>query len=272
MEWNDKRGQKMKQESGMMAMAIGMILFSTSCMLLEKQEIPVTAYPEAERELPAQASIAAGTEQDMEGTKQYAEDGTLTYWQGENLTGPLENDPEFLQLQQENADGGIAMAFVRHYADQLKLKNPADELRLSSVQTDELGMTHVRVRQRYEGIPVWGAEMIVHLNPANQVYLMEGQYIPTPTEIETEPALTPLDAMNRAALHLGKGTCTGCETELMIYPESPGRGPCLAYRVRIRPSLTEGWNYFIDARTGGILNRYSTVQTSNSQPSIPPIE
>ncbi len=258
----------MKWKMGLMAAAVGILLFPVSCMLIEKQEIPVTAYQEDfQRGMPAESSGMS----EIPGTTRYAEDGTLTYWQEENLTGPLENDPEFIRLQQENADGKIALAFVRHYADRLKLENPEEELRLSSVQTDELGMTHVRLRQQYAGIPVWGAEMIVHLNPANQVYLMEGQYIPSPKSVETEAALTPLDAMNRAAQHLGKSTCTGCESERMIYPESP-RGPRPAYRVRIRPSLSEGWDYFIDAQTGQILNRYSTVKTTVPELQTPPIQ
>src|ERR1051326_548726 len=47
--------------------------------------------------------------------------------------------------------------------------NPGREVVARSVFTDELGMTHVRMDRVYNGLPVWGQQVITHLGADGQV-------------------------------------------------------------------------------------------------------
>src|SRR5262245_24292911 len=63
---------------------------------------------------------------------------------------------------------GLADRSGRPYLDAL-LRNkgsvdPADSFEEKRLFTDELGSVHLHVRQTHGGVPVWGAEAIVHLN------------------------------------------------------------------------------------------------------------
>ena len=48
----------------------------------------------------------------------------------------------------------------------LKTDNPEDQFAIRTVQKDEYNKTHVRLDQVYKGIPVYGGDIVVHLNEA----------------------------------------------------------------------------------------------------------
>jgi hypothetical protein len=189
--------------------------------------------------------------------------GTITYLKGENLGGLLRNDAEFSKFQKENRYGDIVLFFLGHYRRLFGLSDPFSELAVTAVETDELGMTHVKLGQRYSGLAVWGAELIVHLNRNNQIYRVGGHYIPTPASLPLRPALD-----GEAALRISGERLAGdpdacrhrCPSELLIFPSGQGQ-PRLAYRVVYKPRLDEGWELFVDAQNGEVLEKLSTVRT-----------
>lgn len=206
----------------------------------------------AQMELPSEALI-----------KYDKNNGTITYLKGENLSEALEKDEFFRGLQSRNMHADIAFAFLMAYRSSFKLMNPADELIIDSITTDDLGLTHIRFQHIYEGIPIWASEIIIHLDRSNHVYLFQGSYIPSPEDINTIPALTEDTAFRLVVENLRHKDfeCAGCRSGLVIYPSSSNEMPRLAYRVTAAPSLSEGWTFIIDANTGEILEKLPTVHT-----------
>ena len=135
---------------------------------------------------------------------------------------------------------------------------------MQSVETDALGLTHVRLQQTFHGIPVWAAELVVHLNADAQVYLLQGRYIPTPHKLSTDPEMTEQAALQRAADHLGQPLteCLKCQADLVIFA-AEGKAPRLTYRVLASLSMAEGWEVMVDAQTGEVLQKLSTIQSGH---------
>jgi len=77
-------------------------------------------------------------------------------------------------------DEKTARAFLRSGRDLLQMDDPDSELKLIRHQTDLLNRSHLRFSQTCQGLPVWPAELIVHLNPDGDVCLINGAFVPTP--------------------------------------------------------------------------------------------
>jgi Zn-dependent metalloprotease len=191
---------------------------------------------------------------------------TIVFLKGNNLSADLENDENFKVLQSKKNYPQIALAFLCANHALFHLVAPADELSVKSIETDELGFTHVKFQQSYKGIPVWASEINLHLNPQNQVCLVQGRYIPTPENVNLQPVLTEKDAMGIVAEKLGKdrSVCPGCRCEIIIFADT-NVTPCLSYRIEATLSLTEGWEFFMDANSGTVLNKIPTVFNGKSQ-------
>ena len=180
-----------------------------------------------------------------------------------------------------------AAAALQAYAGVLRLEDPAAELRPVDTSADALGFTHARFEQVYEGLPVWGRDLYVHFDDAQQAYLINGSYEPTPRlddltpEIKAETALQtvvaalkadgrwePLSEETAAWLHL-----EGPQTTLVLYPDASGEVR-LAYDVTLHPNLIEHFTYLVDAENGRILNRiarYCSLMPSESAPRVGPV-
>lgn len=189
--------------------------------------------------------------------------GTITFLKAPNLSAHLKHDEDFAQLRARKQFGDIAHAFIAAYRDEFRLTEPTRELRVESVETDTLGLTHVRLQQTFHDIPVWAAELRVHLNADIQVYLVQGRYIPTPRNLFTLPSLTDQAALQRAADYLRKplAGCLECQATLVIFA-SDDTAPHLAYHVSVLLGLAEGWEVMIDAQTGEVLQKLSTIRTA----------
>ena len=152
-----------------------------------------------------------------------------------------------------------ARTFLRTNCDLLRLDDPNAELVLVRRHTDELNRTHLRFRQQYQGVPVWPADIIVHLNPAGQVDLMNGAFVPTPKNLSTTPTLDEATAVEYARTGLTDGDkAEVTSSELIIY--APGdTPPRLAWKLELAIGLASHWLVVIDAVNGDELTAYNQV-------------
>lgn len=193
---------------------------------------------------------------------------TITLLRAKNLSAATEKDDEaFLRLQMEDRHAAVALAFLSAHRALFGLQDPPAEFGIKSVIADPDGFKHIRLQQRHAGLPVWGTELIVHLDEANHVYLVQGRYTPTPSAIRTTPAVKPATAFQIVAAALpGVGSdCSGCRAELVIYLLE-GRTPRLAHRVRATRVPGETWTVMVDAETGAILERIAGGGSAKSAP------
>jgi Zn-dependent metalloprotease len=184
---------------------------------------------------------------------------TIRSLKGENLSAELEKDAGFRELQTTGQFDAIALSFLAFYAPAFRLDEPEDELAVRSIESDDLGFTHVKFEQHFRDVSVPGAELIVHLDRANRVYLVNGSYIPTPRSVNTTPTFGQERARQIAAEQIdARSACSECPCDLVILARK-GHPPRLAYRVHLAPSLTEGWELMLDAESEALLRKLPTV-------------
>ena len=176
-----------------------------------------------------------------------------------------------MQSAQAGSDPPLTTArtFLRTNCDLLRLDDPHAELVLVRRHTDELGRTHLRFRQQYQGMPVWPADIIVHLNPAGQVDVMNGAFVPTPKDLSTIPVIDEATAVEYARTGLTDGDkAEVTASELIIY--APGdTPPRLAWKLKLTIGLTAQWVVIIDAVNGDELTAYNQVMHQNYECPVP---
>ena len=147
-----------------------------------------------------------------------------------------------------------ARAFLRENAGLLKIDNPDAELVVTSRILDNLGRTHIRFDQTFQGLPVWPSELIVHLDDAGNVDLVDGAFVPTPRRIPRVPVITTEAAMKSA------GGATSVP-ELIVFARE-GRRARLAWKMTVHESLATRWLVVVDASSGAVLERFNTIETA----------
>ena len=130
---------------------------------------------------------------------------------------------------------------------------PSD-LRVTRTSTDGLGMTHIRVQQEVDGIPVEGGEAIVHLDDQGDVASLTLKPVED-LNVDPVPALTAEDALD-LALEATSGQPTRTPTtSVRILRQDDGDH--LAWRVRFEQLGTDAPDAIpvvsVDAHTGDIL-------------------
>jgi Zn-dependent metalloprotease len=152
-----------------------------------------------------------------------------------------------------------------------------------SMQRDEFDLVHTKIQQNYRGIPVFGAEAIVHLDKNYQLFDVTNDIAPEvdEAELDTKPKISTDEAI-RKALEFEK--CDQCsvsrdsEPKLMVYAEKSDlqtkdrceTAPKLVYRVQLDQidAMKEGEEprlpvYFINAENGDFVAGYNNIQTQS---------
>jgi len=171
------------------------------------------------------------------------------------------------------ADGGAgtpaerARLFLSLYGAALGVSDPATELRLQRVSRDMAGNSHVHLEQVHDGVPVFGARLIVHLNDAG-VTGVNGVFVPG---LKRMPATRlPLERLRAAALAYARKSGRAADLRIdsgrfVVYPIGLLNGhfsrPRLAYEALVTGARDARDRVFIDAGTGVGLNRISRVHT-----------
>ena len=153
------------------------------------------------------------------------------------------------------------------------LVNPADEFVVTKVQSDEQGNQHVRLEQQFEGIPVWGTEVIAH--PRNGEFaFLNGRYFPSPKLTNLTPALDKEQTFTVVRNEIGfdKVKSNWSQKELELIDGSPFSADLvvfhvkesltderLAWHVTAHPNVLSRLVYFVDAMTGEILDSYDNT-------------
>jgi Zn-dependent metalloprotease len=191
--------------------------------------------------------------------------------------------PSFIITTRNNTLGGNSMLpdirtacdnYLQELAPSLGIKST--DVKFDIRDTDRSNGNHARVRleQRYKGIPVYGADVVIHLNSNGDGESFNGTYYNIEENIDTAPSVAEQSAvqivtaslMGKTSLH----TLTPMERKLVQY-EQPQSTLCLyqdkglikkfvlAYHIIATPSLQQRWEYFIDATTGKVLHKFSAI-------------
>jgi Zn-dependent metalloprotease len=144
------------------------------------------------------------------------------------------------------------------------IKKPENEFRLVTASTDEQGNQHFRMEQVFEGVPVYGSEIILHTKGA-KLQSMNGRYEPTPS-VSLQPSVSREQARANVESAFGKSRVRtnwspehlrliGGEpfkAELIVFMQNEKAH--LAWQCTLRPNVLNRMEYIVDAHTGAILN------------------
>lgn len=184
--------------------------------------------------------------------------------------------PIFIQGQLEQEDLSKSME-VRAYdylsalEKILPVQDVKKEFKIHRQEQDELGLTHIRMLQQYEGLEVYGSEVILHTDVTGKMNLFNGRYFPSPQLDNLIPDLGEDAAFSIAESDLAERTyfqelseatkkyTSGNSAKLLIFHKDlqPNQAH-LAWHLVVIPNLIDRWEYFIDAHTGEILLQMNT--------------
>ncbi|KDA54790.1 hypothetical protein EG19_09070 [Thermoanaerobaculum aquaticum] len=155
-----------------------------------------------------------------------------------------------------------------------------EELALSEVKEDELGKVHVRFRQTLRGIPVVGAELLVHADKATgKVYAINGTFVPD-ENLPQRPALSGEVALQQAAREAGIVSGVALDRPELVYVVRENGKAYLAWMTRVAFSDAKGEHLdriYADAVTGELVTSealihsalYRKIYTANNGTSLP---
>ncbi len=149
------------------------------------------------------------------------------------------------------------------------IATPAAEFAVQNVEIDALGEAHVRMQQMWNGIPVYGGEVIAHTRKG-AFDRLNGRYYPTPDLDGVAPAISAAQAIDKVKAAFGaklKTTWTEQEkkmiggepytTTLVVYhPNEQRNAERLAWHIEAHPNLLRRAVYFIDAKTGAVMHQF----------------
>lgn len=121
--------------------------------------------------------------------KQMDESGTLSF-----ITGNLGRLPA-------GAPEAAAKAFLKSRGELIRATGREDFEVVDAVR-DDFGQTHVRLQERINGLPVVGAEYIVHADASGDVFAMNGRFAPD-RDLPRAATVHAWDAIERAAAQAG---------------------------------------------------------------------
>ncbi len=167
---------------------------------------------------------------------------------------------------------GAARQILAEHETALGMPNVVEQIEPTGVSTDELGMTHVRFQQVYRGVPVFGAQVTVHVAADGQtINAIAGHYVPN-LALAVTPKLNA-DAALAVARSVDTQATPWGAPELRVY--SPVIDPAvsqasLVWMVRLFHDLDQSRGparqlYVIEARTGAILTSYNELDTARNR-------
>lgn len=185
-------------------------------------------------------------------------DGSVRQIKGGILEPAIENQTTRSRAQRHLL---TATRFLRRNRLVLGIKNPEKELSLQTEKTDTLGRAHLKYSQRYQGLPVWPADIIVHLSPEGHVDLMNGAYAPTPRKLMSVKARVSQADAKKFAL----ATVAPAKSSIKKVPELifyyTGNTHKLAWKITIKENSQARWQVIVDAISGDVLLKYNEIMS-----------
>ncbi len=157
----------------------------------------------------------------------------------------------------------LARSFFGAYGDLYRMQNPSAELALDRVETDALGVQHVRFDQVVNDVPVFGGQLIVHMQ-ADRVLAVNGNYFPN-AQVDTTPQSSEDAAVARARADIGdpQAELRADHSGLVVYVDEVR--PRLTWKINLYSENNLGnWLYFVDAHDNQIVHKLNQLDTAKS--------
>ena len=168
----------------------------------------------------------------------------------------------------------VYKSYLEEVAPLLGVTNPENEFKLFEEHQDAQGNRHVKMQQYYNGVKVYGSELIIHISKGNTIKGMNGRTSPTPSVANVSPSLSKNNAFDLAYKSLGidrtlnhessKEQNSGQSLKIILkdYEKAElvllenGDIHTLAWHLTVYEDFINRWEYFIDAANGSVVDKY----------------
>ena len=172
-----------------------------------------------------------------------------------------------LAKAKQKSPDAVVREYLSDVASLLGVAEGSSEFQLKSSHTDAVGQEHFKMQQVFKGLKVYGSEVIVHLNLKSNRTSLNGRNTPTPQLKSIVPKMSLQNSFAFVERDLGttiiKNTSVDkttrlaipeTEEELIIYTHEGEHR--LTRHLTVFPTLIDRWEYFLDANTGQIFDKY----------------
>ena len=177
--------------------------------------------------------------------------------------------PDFVDgtLSERAASGyevATAMEFFESNRTSFKMSDPITELKASRIDKDPIGMQHVRFRQSYNGVRVFGGDLIAHFSTDGVLKTVNGNY-ESEINLRIKPAILADDAATIAVSDLESFFATGTpdQPELIVFRWNDSYYLCWRFYV-ITTAKMGRWEYFIDANDGSVIFKANRIMSDEA--------
>ena len=165
-----------------------------------------------------------------------------------------------------------AQNFLAGYGALSGVSDPLQQLQSRRIVTDRTGITHVHLDQVQNGLPVFGARLVVHMSPQGIVGV-NGVFVPGLESLSMRPAMGIADLRGRGLAVARKlypdATDLHIEsTRLMYYRSGLLKGVAtqsnhLAYEVMVKGGRNDQIRerVILDANSGAVLNHINEIHS-----------
>jgi Zn-dependent metalloprotease len=123
-----------------------------------------------------------------------------------------------------------SLSFLREHGAVFGVDDPDRQLEVAGTRIDRLGHRHLRLSQRFEGLPVLGGELRAHIDADDRLYAVGGVFIPG-VSVNPVPTVSPADAAAIAVAVVAKnnpgvarGRLVASDAELAVERAGLARG------------------------------------------------
>jgi Zn-dependent metalloprotease len=153
----------------------------------------------------------------------------------------------------------IALAFLTVNRDLFHMDDPQSEFIVEHSTADEKGNIQVSLAQRYQDLPVFQGEIMVHVGKNGHIREVNGLYLDG-LKMDTKPTITAAEAKRLMLADMGKPEVDSLSRPPTLVIARVDDNDHLAWRAKVSAKdMSEAWDYFIDARDGSLLQRFTAV-------------
>jgi bacillolysin len=187
-------------------------------------------------------------------------------------TEPGRPIPNPVPVEAGRSPEAAARAYLSVCGSLFGLQDPAGDLTVTRTVPADARRTVVRFQQRQSGIPIMGAELIVHLDDARNILVVSGKTLPQ-TGLNTTPVVAAATAVETALDTVAKeyavdrGALAASAPQLWFYSPAligPEDGPTtLVWRMEVTPQtlLPIRELVLVDAQRGSVRLHFNQVET-----------
>ena len=164
-----------------------------------------------------------------------------------------------------------SLAHLKQHGKALGLVDPEAELTLAGADRDGLGQTHVRLDQVHRGVPVFGGQLITHMDADSVREFVGGRVYASARRVDTTPRIDAARAVAAARSALGYAGHFAREPQakLVVLPHEVRNrhgeaGASLVYLVELLildgTASTAHHHYFVSADDGSVVWHYNNLR------------